>query len=778
MARCNRPGCGGELDASGRCWVCLMPPLSPQEAEAEARRAASRAHDEHDVSNRPAAAPRQEAAHVPAPRIPAPGNPPTQIPAAPLHASPSTTASGEDAWWALRLYTPAPIVQRVPNEAVLADTTISNDRRKCSKCRRPVGFGHDGQPARDEGKCPYDGTPYAFVPRLRRGDVVGGRYRIEGCIGFGGFGWVYLGYDQHLEDRPVALKGLIDADSPRAVDEAQEEKRFLIRFKHEDIVEIRDFVAHVTEDHAYHVYIVMEYVPGYALTDEHAPALGVEDVVWCVLRTLRVFDYLHQNGYLFCDLKPSNLMVHGAAVKVIDLGAVREVGATGTGTYTVEYAAPELPVTGPTAATDVYTVGVTLGELLYQHADDPEAPQYASLRAVIDRAVAPVHRRFATASEMASQLSGVLRDLVALREQRAIPAPPLHFARATALIDNGLGSVPAFERWMTLGARRAAESGISRALDTRPPRLASATAGLPEPLPDAHDPAAGFLAAMVSADPAEAARQLEGYQARTAGVEFHQCRLLLRLGDTDGAAEALGRAEALAPGDWRADWHRGLLALARGRFAEAHADFAACAAALPGELAPRLALAVCAEYLADDDAALAEVATAYLSVWNIDSWYESAALGCARVRARLGDRSAAVSVLADVPDTSPHYRSLRIAAFRIRTGRLGAAGEQLLPGAAELTEAEREVPAIALGASEAARLNALVAEAALDRIRALGPQAGRPPRTGLFADAHTEGDLRLGLSGQYRALARHAPQERHRTVLVDLANTVRPTTLT
>jgi len=360
---------------------------------------------------------------------------------------------------------------------------------------------------------------------------------------------------------------------------------------------------------------------------------------------------------------------------------------------------------------------------------------------------------------------GVRIDLVAKRDERPIPAPPLHFARATALIDNGLGSVPAFERWMTLSARRAAETGFSRVLDTRPPRLASATAGLPEPLPDTHDPAAGFLAAMVSTDAAEAKRQLDGYQARTAGVEFHQCRLLLRLGDAGGAEAAIDRAEAMAPGDWRTDWHRGLLALARGRFTEAREHFGACASTLPGELAPRLALAVCAEYLAGDDAELADVATAYLSVWSTDSWYENAALGCARVRARLGERSAAVSVLDGVPNTSPHYRSLRVAALRIRTGRLGAPAQQSLPGAAELAEAEREIPAIALSESEAARLNAVVAEAALDRSRALGAQAG-------------EGDLRLGLSTQYRALARHAAQERHRTILIDLANTVRPRTLT
>ncbi|MFJ5925664.1 tetratricopeptide repeat protein [Kitasatospora sp. NPDC092948] len=763
MNPCNRPGCGGELDVTGYCRRCLLPPPAPAPANRE----------------RPSAA-------EPAPARPAPvrtGRRPAP-PVRPAEPVQPPRTSGDDPWWGLGLVTLPTIDGPEPGRAVRAAPQIPEERRLCPNptCRRPVGTGLNGQPNLLEGRCPYDGTAYSFVPRLGPGELLADRYRVEGCIGHGGFGWVYLAHDERLNNRPVALKGLIDAADPARIEEAAEEKRFLIELRHEDIVDIYDFVTHEPAGgsrHGYHGYLVMEYVPGYSLErPELFGRLETEQVIGYVLRVLRAFQYLHDSQYLFCDLKPSNLMVYGSRIKLIDLGAVREAGRAGSGAYSQDYMAPELMVTGPTVATDLHTVGRTLESLVGWYTDDPDSARFASLRRLIARATnADPQLRFGSAAEMAGQLSGVLRELVSRRDGVPYPAPSLLFARSTTLLDPGLGTVPPLDRWTSAAALRAAAEGSCRPLATAPPAPVTAAAGLPEPLVDARDPAAGFLRASVSADPAVALSQLASYadavpapaRASSPEVELLRCRLHLRLDDLEAARAALDRARILLRPGWRLNWHEGLTALAEQQFGGAERMFTACLRMLPGELAPQLALALCAEYRATTGEELDAAAAAYLAVWRTDSWHESAAFGHARTRLRRGDRAGALAALRQIPDTSPHHRAARIAALRIHTGRL-AAGPAGLPDRADLTEAEQVLAALPLDEPERRRLAALIMEARLDR--RLNP---RPDRTAPDDEA-TEHEIRSGLEKEYRAFAQWAPDGNRHTVLVDLANAVRPIT--
>ncbi|WP_159394195.1 serine/threonine protein kinase, partial [Streptomyces sp. NRRL S-495] len=371
MNRCNRPGCGGELDATGYCRRCLVPPLVT----------APKGGDRPPAGER---APRRS--------VPVTTNRGAVPSARPAELVQPPRPFGDDPWWGLGLVTLPTIAGPEPDRAVRAAPRIPEERRLCPDpaCRRPVGTGLDGQPSLLEGRCPYDGTAYSFVPRLSRGDLLSDRYRVEGCIGHGGFGWVYLAHDERLNNRPVALKGLIDAEDPTRVEAAAEEKRFLIDLRHDDIVDIYDFVTHEPtrgSRHGYHGYLVMEYVPGYSLErPELFGRLETEQVIGYVLRVLRAFQYLHDSRYLFCDLKPSNLMVYGSRIKLIDLGAVREAGAPGSGAYSEDYMAPELMATGPTVATDLHTVGRTLESLFRWYTDDPDGARFTSLRRLISRA--------------------------------------------------------------------------------------------------------------------------------------------------------------------------------------------------------------------------------------------------------------------------------------------------------------------------------------------------------------------------------------------------------
>ncbi len=748
MNRCDRPDCGGELDSTGYCPVCLMPPLGQGEP-----------------------AEQQAPEPVPAPRAP---NTPDTPAARTGRAAPPTvraTTAG-DPWWALDLVTPPDIEGPDAATAVQSDLRIPEEHRKCSACEKPVGVGVYGQPSLLEGRCPHDGTRYSFVPRLHEGDLVAERYEVRGCLNYGGTGWVYLAYDRHLDDqrgrkRPVALKGVIRAADRAAREAAREEMRFLTTLGHPDIVEIHDFATHTPDsgDGLADSYIVMEYVPGHPLTAA-VPGLRTEHIAAYVLRVLGVMHYLHENGYLYCDMKPGNLMVSGSGVKVIDLGAVRRAGAPGPGSFTKEYAAPELHLTGPTVATDLYTVGRTLEDLRDWYSQGGESA--TSLSHLIARATHPDPAgRFGSAAEMAGQLSGVLRELAADGRGAPGPAPSMLFGRATSLIDKGLGAVPSPESWMTEGAQRAAGDGDCRWLTALPPAPVTAAAGLPEPLPDGSDPAAEFLTTQVSADPEEADRQLAQYQDRSPEVELAHFRVRLRLGKVADARAALNAVWPKLRQDWRKNWHGGLLALVDGRSQDAELAFTACYQSIPGESAPRLALALCAEYRAQRDEESGAVGERYLAVWRSDVWCESAAFGLARVRARLGDRVGAVSALDEIPYTSRHYPAAQTAAVRVLAGRLGD-GASGLPGPDDLADAERRVRSLGLDASETGRLALSIAEARLARACAVPGDAGRPG---------TEREIRLLLEREYRTLARGELDERRYTILVDLANAVRPRTL-
>ncbi|MFF0393008.1 tetratricopeptide repeat protein [Kitasatospora sp. NPDC004615] len=792
MNRCNRPGCGGELDATGYCRRCLLPPLVAPPVGAgrppTGEQAPVRSVRSAPVGTGRGVAPVRSVRSVPVG---------TGFGVVPVGTERGVVPSGrraelvqpprqfgDDPWWGLGLVTLPTIDGPEPGQAVKAMPQIPEERRVCPNpdCGRPVGTGLDGQPSLLEGRCPYDGTAYSFVPRLSPGELLSDRYRVAGCIGHGGFGWVYLAHDERLNNRPVALKGLIDAEDPVHVEDAAEEKRFLIELRHADIVDIYDFVTHEPAGgsrHGYHGYLVMEYLPGYSLErPDLFGKLETEQIIGYVLCVLRAFQYLHDRQYLFCDLKPSNLMVYGSRIKLIDLGAVREAGKPGRWAYSEDYRAPELLDTGPTVATDLHTVGRTLESLLGWYTADPDHARFTSLRQLISRATnADPQLRFGSAAEMAGQLSGVLRELVSRRDGTQYTAPSLLFARSTTLLDPGLGTVPPLDRWTSTAALRAAAEGSCRPLVTAPPAPVMAAAGLPEPLVDARDPAAGFLRASVSADPAVALSQLASYtdaapaaaRVPSPEVELLRCRLHLRLDDLEAARAALDRARGLLRPGWRLNWHEGLTALAERQFGGAEKMFTACHRMLPGELAPKLALALCAEYRAATDEELDAAAAAYLSVWRTDSWHESAAFGHARTRLRRGDRAGAVSALREIPDTSPHHRAARIAALRIHTGRLGA-GPEGLPGRTDLAEAEQALATLPLDEPERRRLAALIIEARLDRRR-----TARPDRTA-SEDEAAEHELRSRLEKEYRAFAQWAPDEMRHTVLVDLANAVRPVT--
>jgi serine/threonine-protein kinase PknG len=282
---------------------------------------------------------------------------------------------------------------------------------------------------------------------------------------------------------------------------------------------------------------------------------------------------------------------------------------------------------------------------------------------------------------------------------------------------------------------------------------------LPVPRVDGDDPAAAFLATTTAADPVRLLDELADAPQITTEVRLRIARAHIERGDPGAALAELDGM----PRDWRVEWHRGLAALAFGRIDDARIAFDAVYDAVPGEAAPKLALAVCGEIARDLPAA----DRYYRLVWRTDRSYISAAFGLARTLLGRGNRMEAVDVLLSVPETSNHYITARLAAIRARTGvstREGLSEDDLVSASVQLDGLE-------LDAERRAQASRDLLEAAHAWVR-----EGRTG-TGKVLDCQlTDGELRLGLERTYRMLARQADTASERIALVDRANEIRPRT--
>ncbi|MGW4057841.1 tetratricopeptide repeat protein [Amycolatopsis sp. NPDC004747] len=657
-----------------------------------------------------------------------------------------------------------------PEKLVLADPDYPEQHRFCGHCGEPVGRAYAGEPAFAEGFCEYCGERFSFLPKLNRGERVGDRYDVLGCFARGGLGWVYLATDTALAGQHVALKGVINSGNAVLRAMARVERDVLVRLDHPNIVRISDFVEHPAPGGGEpDTYLVMEYVGGRSLRDllKQGPPPRVEHVIVYGRAILGALDYLHGEGLLYCDMKPENVIHGDKRVKVIDLGAARsreDPAGPSVGTEGFQAPAHELARYGLTVRSDLHTVGRTLQVLLEAAGEDADPDRVAggleSLHRVLERAVAPFERRFATASEMAEQLDGVRREILSLRDERPRPVPSALFEDTAELLDDGLGAVPGLGHW-TGGEP-------TGPLDLGLPGAADGAGRLPIPRVAPEDAAAGFIAAAGAPGPHRWLGKLAMFGEPSVEIEFARTRARVALGEAEAAAAALAKAEEQlgteAARDWRAAWHHGLLALARDDAEQAAAAFDRVHRSWPGEIAPKLALGFCAELRGRTE--LAE--RCYRSVWHRDHGQVSAAFGLARCALRATGRDSAVALLDAVPPISRHYDAARIAAVRIRAGRLPSGP----PGRDDFADAARRLPELYLDPEARDRLEALVRGAALT-----GLDGGEGWDGGaLLGERVTERGLRSLLEQSLRRLAERARDRNEHGVLVDLANSVRPKT--
>jgi serine/threonine protein kinase len=207
------------------------------------------------------------------------------------------------------------------------------------------------------------------TPRTPGGRLVLGRYRLERKLGAGGFGVVWLAFDEKLE-REVAVKIIqADGDDP-VLHRAAREARVAARLNHPGIVSLYELGE---DDDA--VYLVSELVPGRTMAElTRAGALSDRDVARIGVAMCDALAHAHDRKVIHRDMKPQNVIVvadpaAGAGfAKLADFGVAQlQIGdpltRTGDVVGTLAYMAPEqAEARRVTEAADVYSLALTLYE--------------------------------------------------------------------------------------------------------------------------------------------------------------------------------------------------------------------------------------------------------------------------------------------------------------------------------------------------------------------------------------------------------------------------------
>ncbi len=282
--------------------------------------------------------------------------------------------------------------------------------------------------------------------------AVAGRYTLEGELGRGGMGIVFLARDANL-DRPVAIKLLPPylAAQSGIRERFLQEARLVARLSHPNIVTV-----FAIEEHGDLVFFVMAYVRGQTLAQRveragplpPAPATRmIQEVAWGL-------GYAHSNGVIHRDVKPDNILIDQSSGRamIADFGVAYAADAnrlTGAGQLigTPHYLSPEQASGSPLdGRSDLYSLGATAfysltGRPLFdaptpiavvtKHLTEPP-PSLATLRPelpeqltkAVDRCLAKdPARRFATGEELAEALAAT-----GLTE-REVPPPIRHYFR-------------------------------------------------------------------------------------------------------------------------------------------------------------------------------------------------------------------------------------------------------------------------------------------------------------------------------------------------------------
>lgn len=215
---------------------------------------------------------------------------------------------------------------------------------------------------------------------------ISNRYRVIMPVSKGGTSEIYKAIDT-ADNKYVAIKilpqdfnGQYEEDDyeqsvgktldlgHRIIDKSGEyiiqEANFLFACKHPNIIKLR--AHHLKNERP---YIVLDYAGQITLKSRIAKKrMSFPEAARVVQHICSTLDYIHKKGFVYCDIKPSNIMMVRGKSILIDFGLVCPTGVEVTG-GTIGYMAPELLHSrnrnlkaSPTL--DIYSLGLLIYEML------------------------------------------------------------------------------------------------------------------------------------------------------------------------------------------------------------------------------------------------------------------------------------------------------------------------------------------------------------------------------------------------------------------------------
>lgn len=284
----------------------------------------------------------------------------------------------------------------------------------------------------------------------RPGELLASRYRVDGVLGEGGFAAVFRGEDTRTR-QAVAIKVLdpFMSRKPELAARFEREVEIVSQLRQHHTIKVMDRGR--TDSGC--LYLVMELLNGAALDSvlHREGPLSERRVHRIAVQVLKSLVEAHASGIIHRDLKPANIFLvempgETDYVKVLDFGIAKSLDAdsaslTATGDFmcSPSYVAPERTHGTTSAASDLYSLGITMLELLdgrppyggetpmaivFQHATPEPVPIRSAIRqsplgAVIERAVEKdPAKRWSSAADMLAALHAIQRGL------RDTPHPP------------------------------------------------------------------------------------------------------------------------------------------------------------------------------------------------------------------------------------------------------------------------------------------------------------------------------------------------------------------
>lgn len=206
------------------------------------------------------------------------------------------------------------------------------------------------------------------------GSVIAETYTIEGLIGRGGMGAVFLASHVRLPGKKVAIKVLhADVADAESLARFRREAEIASRLGHPNIVEVHDW--NQLPDGT--PYLVLEFLAGESLAERLGRGpLSLEEVVPIIRQVGSALAAAHRSGIVHRDLKPANIFLvpqdeGPPRAKVLDFGISKIHGSGTVKTQdtqmlgTPQYMAPE-QATGKHAEVDARTDVFALGAVVYE----------------------------------------------------------------------------------------------------------------------------------------------------------------------------------------------------------------------------------------------------------------------------------------------------------------------------------------------------------------------------------------------------------------------------